>query len=174
MNAFTKVINPIARAAELLRECAADLKLCHTVGDTDDWTGEDEAKAAHDEYLAVAAALDAPVQPNECSAFEAWFCKDGDYDPEWLTKSGANHALYMDADTENMWQAWQARAALTQPTTVQQAEPDMRAVCEALGFDPTNHHNAAKCPYCRPAETAHAAMQPDDTPLETGEGDARG
>ena len=28
---------------------------------------------------------------------------------------------------------------------------DMRAVCEALGFDPTNHHNAAKCPYCRPA-----------------------
>lgn len=30
-----------------------------------------------------------------------------------------------------------------------QAEPDMRKVCEALGFDPTNHHNAAKCPYCR-------------------------
>lgn len=30
-------------------------------------------------------------------------------------------------------------------------EPDMRKVCEALGFDPTNHHNAAKCPYCRPA-----------------------
>lgn len=29
------------------------------------------------------------------------------------------------------------------------AEPDMRAICEALGFDPTNHHNAAKCPYCR-------------------------
>lgn len=31
------------------------------------------------------------------------------------------------------------------------AVPDMRAVCEALGFDPTNHHNAAQCPYCRPA-----------------------
>lgn len=34
-------------------------------------------------------------------------------------------------------------------------EPDMRAVCEVLGFDPTNHHNAAKCPYCtsqQPAE----------------------
>jgi len=30
-------------------------------------------------------------------------------------------------------------------------EPDMRAICETLGFDPTNHHNAAKCPYCRPA-----------------------
>jgi len=28
--------------------------------------------------------------------------------------------------------------------------PDMRAICEKLGFDPTNHHNAAKCPYCRP------------------------
>jgi hypothetical protein len=30
-------------------------------------------------------------------------------------------------------------------------EVDMRAVVEALGFDPTNHHNAAKCPYCTPA-----------------------
>lgn len=30
-------------------------------------------------------------------------------------------------------------------------DADMRAICEALGFDPTNHHNAAKCPYCRPA-----------------------
>lgn len=24
-----------------------------------------------------------------------------------------------------------------------------KAICEALGFDPTNHHNAAKCPYCQ-------------------------
>lgn len=30
-------------------------------------------------------------------------------------------------------------------------EADMRRVCEALGFDPTNHHNAAKCSYCTPA-----------------------
>lgn len=33
------------------------------------------------------------------------------------------------------------------------AEPvkcDMRKVVEALGFDPTNHHNAGKCPYCNP------------------------
>jgi len=36
-------------------------------------------------------------------------------------------------------------------------EPDMRAICEALGFDPTNHHNAAKCPYCRPAESKEAS-----------------
>lgn len=46
----------------------------------------------------------------------------------------------------------------SQLSQTMQAEPDMRAVCEALGFDPTNHHNAAKCPYCRPvtpqAETA--------------------
>jgi hypothetical protein len=32
------------------------------------------------------------------------------------------------------------------------AQVDMLAVCNALGFDPTNHHNAAKCPYCRPAQ----------------------
>ncbi len=36
-------------------------------------------------------------------------------------------------------------------------EPDMRAVVEALGFDPTNHHNAAKCPYCRPAPSTQDA-----------------
>lgn len=34
--------------------------------------------------------------------------------------------------------------------TTQPAEPDMPAICAALGFDPTNHHNAAKCPYCTP------------------------
>jgi hypothetical protein len=27
---------------------------------------------------------------------------------------------------------------------------DGRAICEALGFDPTNHHNAERCPYCNP------------------------
>lgn len=36
------------------------------------------------------------------------------------------------------------RAALA--AQVAPKEPDMRAICEALGFDPTNHHNAAKCP----------------------------
>lgn len=39
------------------------------------------------------------------------------------------------------------------------ADPDMRAICEALGFDPTNHHNALKCPYCRPADPAQQATK---------------
>lgn len=42
-----------------------------------------------------------------------------------------------------------------------------KLICDALGFDPTNHHNAAKCPYCAPAspplvtegETVRAALQ---------------
>lgn len=29
-------------------------------------------------------------------------------------------------------------------------KPGMKAVAEALGFDPSNHHNAAACPYCTP------------------------
>lgn len=34
----------------------------------------------------------------------------------------------------------------------------MRAICDALGFDPTNHHNAAKCPYCNwPPSAARSA-----------------
>ncbi len=46
-------------------------------------------------------------------------------------------------------------ASLVAPASpAEPSEPDMRAICEALGFDPTNHHNAAKCPYCRPAPVA--------------------
>jgi hypothetical protein len=37
-------------------------------------------------------------------------------------------------------------------------EPDMLAISAALGFDPTNHHNAAKCPYCRPATPAQQPL----------------
>lgn len=29
-------------------------------------------------------------------------------------------------------------------------KPDVRGIIEALGFDPTNHHNAMACPYCNP------------------------
>jgi hypothetical protein len=47
---------------------------------------------------------------------------------------------------------WQARAQMAQAAQ----EPDMLAVCAALGFDPTNHHNAAKCPYCRPPQAQPA------------------
>lgn len=50
---------------------------------------------------------------DERTAFEAWFCKDGDYEPERLHgRKTAAGFWYSDADTENMWQAWQARAAL--------------------------------------------------------------
>jgi len=45
-----------------------------------------------------------------------------------------------------------AIAASLAPAASKGTEADMRAICEALGFDPTNHHNAAKCPYCRPSE----------------------
>lgn len=44
------------------------------------------------------------------------------------------------------------------PTTP--VEPDPRAIVEALGFDPTNHHNAAKCPYCNPASAPVEEREP--------------
>jgi hypothetical protein len=40
-------------------------------------------------------------------------------------------------------------AALLSPVEGRQ-QTDVRGIIEALGFDPTNHHNAAKCPYCTP------------------------
>lgn len=46
------------------------------------------------------------------SAFEVWFCQDGDYDPEWLYgRETPTGFLYSNADTQHMWEAWQASAA---------------------------------------------------------------
>ncbi|KQO69515.1 hypothetical protein ASF22_02590 [Methylobacterium sp. Leaf87] len=42
---------------------------------------------------------------------------------------------------------------------------DGRRICEALGFDPANHHNALKCPYCNPDGLKFAAPVGED---ETG------
>jgi hypothetical protein len=46
-------------------------------------------------------------------------------------------------------------------------EPDMLAICAALGFDPTNHHNATKCPYCHPGQ-APAQRTFSDIQIEAG------
>lgn len=51
-----------------------------------------------------------------------------------------------------VWRAMLAAVTPHDTSPAPAAEPDMRAICEALGFDPTNHHNAARCPYCRPTE----------------------
>lgn len=51
--------NPIDDACRLLREGAAQLRNCHTLAATGhDWTGEPEAKAAYDEHMATADALE--------------------------------------------------------------------------------------------------------------------
>lgn len=38
--------------------------------------------------------------------FEAWFTNSGDYEPEWLDRGGACPQMYMNADTENQYQAY--------------------------------------------------------------------
>lgn len=54
----------------------------------------------------------------------------------------------------------EAYKAALQPSSAADAKPvDARAICEALGFDPTNHHNAATCPYCIPDETLRAEIK---------------
>ncbi|WP_137917120.1 hypothetical protein [Hydrogenophaga sp. 2FB] len=49
----------LTRAAELLLENAKELLQSHTIGGDGNWTGEEEAKAAHDELIAVAGRLTA-------------------------------------------------------------------------------------------------------------------
>ena len=51
--------DPIAHAARLLREAAEELRQAHTLSsDRNNWIGEPEAKAAYDEHLAAAQALE--------------------------------------------------------------------------------------------------------------------
>jgi hypothetical protein len=60
----------------------------------------------------------------------------------------AQQRLDAEIDAAGGLEDWRALAQSAEAPAPAQ-EPDMRAICEALGFDPTNHHNAAKCPYCR-------------------------
>ena len=60
-----KTNTPIATAARLLRESANELQQSHTTSrDRNDWTGEEDAKAAYDEHMEVAIALEAI--PGQC------------------------------------------------------------------------------------------------------------
>lgn len=68
----------------------------------------------------------------------------------------ANWKAEIDAATKKI-----AAALAPSTSAATRGEPDMRRVCEALGFDPANHHNAAKCPYCTPAPAVESAQVTD-------------
>ena len=56
---MTTAQDPIAHAARLLREAAEELRQAHTLSsDRNNWIGEPEAKAAYDEHMAAAQALE--------------------------------------------------------------------------------------------------------------------
>ena len=56
---MTTAQDPIAHAARLLRETAEELRQAHTLSsDRNNWIGEPEAKAAYDEHMAAAQALE--------------------------------------------------------------------------------------------------------------------
>ena len=51
--------DPITHAARLLRAAAEELRQSHTLsGDRNNWIGEPDAKAAYDDHLAAAQALE--------------------------------------------------------------------------------------------------------------------
>lgn len=60
----------ISTAVQLLRQAAEELQQSHTTSrDRNDWTGEEDAKAAYDEHMAMAAALE--VQRDHITELEA-------------------------------------------------------------------------------------------------------
>jgi hypothetical protein len=55
---MTTTQDPIAHAARLLREAAEELRQAHTYPRSEDWGRETDAKAAYDEHMAAAQALE--------------------------------------------------------------------------------------------------------------------
>ena len=75
-----------------------------------------------------------------------------------LTPNGVAVESENEPGSVQIYPAKALRAAAPVPPAYKPLhEVDSRAVCEALGFDPTNHHNAAKCPYCTPTPTVPPA-----------------
>lgn len=65
-----------------------------------------------------------------------------------------------------------ARSRLAAATpVVPPSKSAMIAICAALGFDPTNHHNAAKCPYCRPSLAASPSPRTPEQPEQRPDSD---
>ena len=50
--------DPIAHAARLLREAAEELRQAHAYNNSEGWENETDAKAAYDEHMAAAQALE--------------------------------------------------------------------------------------------------------------------
>ena len=55
--------DPIAHAARLLREAAEELRQAHAYNNSEGWENETDAKAAYDDHLAAAQALEDWEQP---------------------------------------------------------------------------------------------------------------
>lgn len=86
-----------------------------------------------------------------------WACRQNDNGTWAIT---TYHQHYDEADRARHEQALAAAISVAVPASLAALGTregsgadglgDGRAICEALGFDPTNHHNAERCPYCNP------------------------
>lgn len=90
----------------------------------------------------------------------------------WRTKNTGTTEIggkYQDSSDVAAYRAMIAAAPFntTAPTPTDRVGEDGlgdgRAICEVLGFDPINHHNAERCPYCNPnGWTLQPAPAPSD------------
>lgn len=99
----------------------------------------------------------------ERERFEAWFTRDGDYEPEWLVRSGANQGMYLDSETEKLWEAWKAAidAHLKEPVQ------DEHTPSYAEAFDAIERGAAILTSACDDALDRLAALpQPAAVPSE--------
>lgn len=97
---------PLQRAAELLLKDADALKQCHTVGGNGDWSTEPDALAAHEDLLAVAAALPmatklpalTPTTNAKLDVFSRVWSLNGD----WMTCKGCKRSLIASRTGEEL------------------------------------------------------------------------
>lgn len=130
--------HPIDEAIGLLTAEAESIRECHTPGcDRNDWTGESEAKAAHDNMMRVAAALSklrAPVA-DERAAFARSITGRDDLEP---------HQVHNVIDANgSRWATWRDRAALA--TVPLPNEPPIRLSAEVVEYLKEGIENATQC-----------------------------
>lgn len=119
-------MNALKRAAEILREDAESIRQSHTLGG--DWQGEQEAKADHDEMLAVAEQLEAmmpvpwpkkeDITEDMRAGFERLYRAKAERDGRTLERNdqGAYKHLPVDSDWTLYQRAWADALEATTPT----------------------------------------------------------
>lgn len=141
---------------EAAKQAVANSSLAH------DYTGS-PTDFHTDLRTAITAALTVLIDPIE-SGQEAALAQ---WEERWrMLHAYLNDAMENDVDgievvlVKRVMEAIAERLPTGKPVDLPHSEV-MRRTAELLGFEPDNHHNAFRCPYCNPASRILIQLEPE-------------